>query len=106
MLIHNSPESLPQDKVDRLQRWLTQPESSLLLEQIIALAVEKTIEAGGHLQKATENVGSALEEAKFAASEAVKYEQMLTLLREIASGHTEDGKPYEYKRPKVITEKI
>lgn len=100
-MVQYQMESLPEDKQAQLRKWLQQSEYKLLREQIIALAVQKEVEASAHHARALDKEGAALEEANAARAEAKRFEETIELLDKMRAGES-----FEFKRVKVNIPKL
>lgn len=85
----------------RLQAWLSTPEADLLREQLVAIAVVKTVEAAQALCASVGEPGVQDNTAKLAAEGANDATKFLILLKQMETG------PYEFLRVKpVINENL
>lgn len=83
---------LEKEQVERLQRWLNQPERGLAVSVLSALAVQQRVEAVKELGSETTNADYVAELVQAGAD----YERALNLLEAMGSGQQEDGKAFEY----------
>lgn len=79
-----------------LQAWLSLPDAQLLREQLIAIAVSKTVEAAKDLCNGLDEPGATDRSAQIAAREAMQAEAFLELLEKMKSGD------YQFLRVKPI----